>query len=311
MNETTEEGTQRLEPYILAQRQSLPMTAKAIFSARRINAFYEHHEGNVVVGYSGGKDSTVVLDLVRKLHPEVRGVFSDTGLEYPEIREFVKTKKNIDWIKPIKTFKQVIEEYGFPILSKKIARALEDLQNPSEKNSNVRNLYLTGKTRTGVDAPSYKLPKKYYPLIEAPFKISNKCCTYLKEQPLIHYAKTNKVAFITGLMAADSQMRQNAYLHNGGCITYGKKSMLWAVGIWSQADIWEYIRATGCAYCPIYDKGETNTGCIFCGFGLMFETEKENRFTRLKHLHPKLYEYCMEALVMRVVLEWVWKCVRK
>ena len=309
MNEI--EKPERLPAYILAQRQSLPMSCKAIFSTKRINAFYDHYEGQVVVGFSGGKDSRVVLDLVRKLHPDVRGVFSDTGLEYPEIRAFVKTFEDIDWIKPVKTFKQVISEFGVPILSKQIARALEDLQNPTEKNKNIRNLYLTGKTRDGRNAPRFKLAKKYYLLIDAPFRISAKCCAYLKEKPLEQYAATNKVQFITGLMAADSERRRGVYLQNGGCVTFGKKGNLWALGIWTEADVWEYIKKTACSYCCIYDKGEARTGCIFCGFGLMFETESENRFTRLKKLHPKLYDYCMEELGMKVVLEWVWRCMKK
>ena len=305
------EKAERLPAYILAQRQSLPMNCKALFTAKRINAFYEHYEGRVVVGFSGGKDSRVVLDIVRKLHPDVRGVFSDTGLEYPEIRAFVKTFDGIDWIKPVKPFKQVIAEHGVPILSKKIAKALGCLQNPTSKNENLRRLYLTGKTRNGTSAPSYKLSKKYYSLIDAPFKISDKCCYYLKESPLDKYKKGNNVHIITGLMAADSDRRREAYLHNGGCVTFGDKGACWALGIWTEADVWEYIKKTACSYCSIYDKGESRTGCIFCGFGLMFETENENRFTRLKKLHPKLYDYCMEELGMKTVLEWVWRCMKK
>ena len=50
--------------------------------------------------FSGGKDSTVLLDLVRKLYPGIVAVFVDTGLEYPEIREFVKRFENVEWLKP-------------------------------------------------------------------------------------------------------------------------------------------------------------------------------------------------------------------
>ena len=74
--------------------------------------------GQVYVSFSGGKDSTVLLDLVRRVYPDVRGAFSDTGLEYPEIREFVKSFDNIDWLKPKKNFVQIITEYGYPIVSK-------------------------------------------------------------------------------------------------------------------------------------------------------------------------------------------------
>lgn len=55
---------------------------------------------NVAVSFSGGKDSTVLLDIVRKLYPDVKAVFSNTGLEYPEIVSFVKIFDNVDIVHP-------------------------------------------------------------------------------------------------------------------------------------------------------------------------------------------------------------------
>ena len=66
--------------------------------------------GAVFVSFSGGKDSTVLLKLVRELYPDVKAVFCDTGLEYPEIKQHVKSFDNVEIIRPKKTFKQVVEE---------------------------------------------------------------------------------------------------------------------------------------------------------------------------------------------------------
>lgn len=79
----------------LKELQSKSLEEKIQISTARIIEWYENWEGQVFVSFSGGKDSTVLLDLVRKLYPDVEGVFCDTGLELPEIREFVKTKDNI------------------------------------------------------------------------------------------------------------------------------------------------------------------------------------------------------------------------
>ena len=84
----------------LKELQSKSLEEKIQISTARIIEWYENWEGQVFVSFSGGKDSTVLLDLVRKLYPDVEGVFFDTGLELPEIREFVKTKDNIKWLKP-------------------------------------------------------------------------------------------------------------------------------------------------------------------------------------------------------------------
>jgi 3'-phosphoadenosine 5'-phosphosulfate sulfotransferase (PAPS reductase)/FAD synthetase len=56
--------------------------------------------GGVYISFSGGKDSTVLLDLVRRCHPDVPAVFIDTGLEYPEIRSFALSKDNVVRLEP-------------------------------------------------------------------------------------------------------------------------------------------------------------------------------------------------------------------
>ena len=62
-----------------------------------IKDFYQKLNGKVYVSFSGGNDSLVLLHLVRKLYPKTEGVFIDTGLEFPEIREFVKGFNNLSF----------------------------------------------------------------------------------------------------------------------------------------------------------------------------------------------------------------------
>jgi len=82
--------------------QSWSLERKIQVTQTRIIDWYQTWDGAVYVSFSGGKDSTVLLDLVRRIYPDVPAVFCDTGLEYPEIRDFVKTKDNVEWIKPIR-----------------------------------------------------------------------------------------------------------------------------------------------------------------------------------------------------------------
>ena len=103
--------------------QKLPLEVKIRMTNQRIRDWVnEFGVDGVYVSFSGGKDSTVLLDLVRKLYPEVPAVFVDTGLEYPEIRDFVKTFENVVWLKPEMNFKQVVMKYGYPFFSKEISQ---------------------------------------------------------------------------------------------------------------------------------------------------------------------------------------------
>lgn len=296
--------------------QNYPLELKIEKSKLRIREFVEQiGEENVYISFSGGKDSTVLLDLVRSIYPNIEAVFSNTGLEYPELVEFVKTKDNITIVRPKKTFKRVLEEEGYPVVSKKVSRAIRDLQNPTDKNVNIRNLYITGKTMKGYDCPSRKLPKKWYKLIDAPFKVSEKCCDYLKKNPIKEYEKINNKRPIIGTMASESQMREGEYLKTGcNSFTEGKEKCS-PLGFWTEQDILKYIRDYNLNYASVYGDiiidngiykttGEQRTGCIWCPLGAHLQSEP-NRYQRLKETHPKLYDYCINKLNLKEVLDYV------
>lgn len=106
----------------LQYKQALPLEVKVKMTKQRIREWVkEFGTEGVYVSFSGGKDSTVLLHIVREMYPNIPAVFCDTGLEYPEIREFVKAFDNVVWLKPKKNFKQIIQEYGYPFFSKEIS----------------------------------------------------------------------------------------------------------------------------------------------------------------------------------------------
>ena len=281
----------------LKQKQSLPLEAKIILSQRRIREWYEHWDGNVYVSFSGGKDSTVLLHLVRQMYPEVPAVFSDTGLEYPEIREFVKTIDNVVWVKPTKNFKQVIEEYGYPVISKDVACKIKELK--TTKNEKLKNKRLFGDEKG-----NGMLAKKWHYLVNSEFKISRDCCYWIKKKPIMQYEKISNCFGFTGTMAHESRLRTSSYLINGCNNKSAKRPISNPLSIWLEKDIWEYIKKYNLTYSDIYNKGYNRTGCMFCMFGVHLE-KQPNRFQRMQKTHPKLYKYCMEDLGLREVLEFI------
>lgn len=130
--ENTVHDAKRLE-----ELRALPLERKILISQTRIIEWYNHYHGNVVVSFSGGKDSTVLLHLVRTIFPDVKAVFSNTGLEYPEIQKHVVSIDNVDIIRPTMRFDEVISTYGYPLISKEVAESIYYARRIRSQNVNV------------------------------------------------------------------------------------------------------------------------------------------------------------------------------
>lgn len=259
-------------------------------------------EDKVAVSFSGGKDSTVLLDIARRLYPRIPGVFSNTGLEYSEIVSFVKSKENIKIVRPKKPFHKVIDQYGWPVISKKVARFVSDCQRAGPQNIKTVSLRLTGVTSTGRKCPSQTLSKKWRFMIDAPFKISDRCCEHLKKQPLKNFYKKSGLMPMVGVMKSDSD-RRKTMINQHGCNAYDLKYPIsYPLANWLEEDIWRYIKDKGLEYCSIYDKGEKRTGCVFCMFGIMYDKE---RFLRLKKNSPVQYDFIINKLGANEVLDFI------
>lgn len=312
--------------------QNYPLELKVMKTKQRIREWVsEFGVDGVYVAFSGGKDSTVLLHIVRELYPDVEGVFANTGNEFPEIIEFVRKQKKIKWVKPRKSFAKIIKEDGYPIISKKTSRMLKDLKNPTSKNEKIRKLYLSnyalnkfGGLRIKVEKNkklklvknnSFKLAYSHRYLIDAPFKINNKCCDYLKKYPMQDYEKATGKKPIIGVQASESKMREAAYLQTG-CNNF-KGGKCQPLGFWTEQDILEYIDVNNLEIASVYGDiinqdgkyittGESRTGCVACGFGCsMWKSDKENRYLNLERTHPKFHKYVIETLGFGEVLDYM------
>lgn len=234
----------------LRELQSLPLERKLGFTAARIAEFYNAMKGKVCVSFSGGKDSTVLLYLVRKLFPDVRAVFADTGLEYPEIRDFVKTFDNVDWVKPDMPFNKVIEKHGYPVISKDVAQRLNEYRN---KPNGVAACYLGLKKWEETDYKKSKTNcEKWSFLINAPFKISHKCCYEMKKKPLHKYQKETGLFPMIATMAEESWRRQTSWTMYGCNVTTGNNPRSAPMSFWTEQDVLQYIKLMDIPIASVY-----------------------------------------------------------
>ena len=294
----------------LLQMQSLPLEVKIQKTKKRIEEWYEKYDGDVYVSFSGGKDSTVLLHIARSMYPDIKAVFVDTGLEYPEIRDFVNSIDNVTTIKPKMNFREVIEKYGYPVISKEQAQYIQQYRNAkSEKTKETR--------MNGNKWGQGKISEKWKYLLYAPFKISEQCCNIMKKNPAKKFEKETGLKPIIGVMAYDSSKRMQDYLKFGCNAFNAKRPISKPIGFWTEQDILLYLKMYKIQYASVYGElkykeenrelyftGCNRTGCMWCMFGCHLE-KGVNRFQRMKLTHPKIHNYCIHNLGLGVVLDYI------
>ena len=279
-----------MEAYQFDQLVGQPLEIKVELSLIRIRDFLDK-VNDAYIASSGGKDSVVMTHLVHRVDKNVPILYSDTGLEYPELRKFMLAKNPVI-SKPSMDFFSYIQKYGYPVISKEVAGKIESIRKRGHFNTIKEMLALN---------------YKYRYLVEAPFDISSKCCTLFKKKPTTKYS-TNGVGTFVGIRHDESSMRRKN-LQTYGCNLYGDKVLSRPISFWNEKDVIDYIVQENVEYCrEIYGDivdgkftGYQRTGCMFCMFGVQYESEP-TRFQKMRITHPIQYKYCMEKLKLDEVL---------
>lgn len=335
----------------LRQRQSLPLESKVKWTERVIRSFVDNYGlDGVYISFSGGKDSTVLLHIARRIYPEIKAVYLDTWMEYPQIRSFVKEFENVTVIKPEISLKEIVSQYGWCFPSKDVSEAI----CAARKGQTWAINKLHGLDKDGNVSEYRRQYRKFLPVLDWDVKISPACCDKQKEEPITRYEKTTGRHPIVATMASESARRKEAYLRTG-CNSFDVRIVHDADGgdheivvnrpiskpmsIWMEQDVLTYIAINNVRIAPPYGElyregecagqinlfellsgqkncncmpcakyclsGEKRTGCMFCPVGCQLDNFA--KFKRLRKLHPKLYDYCMEELGEKKLLEFVQK----
>lgn len=236
---TTEEwrAEKRRKKSDMVQKQLTPYPGKVNRAKRLIREFDEKmcEDGMSTHISVGGLDSIVLTVLIASMGMDIPAI-SISMLEDKSIQEVHKAL-GITRILPEKSKREVINNIGFPVISKRIAGKIDTLQHPTEKNQTVRHAIITGECgKQGHYAKNsrMKLPQKWLELFggyeneregvnykTAPFLVSNKCCYYLKEKPADDWAKAHNSKPYLGLMASEGGQREEGIVEHG-CNYYGK-----------------------------------------------------------------------------------------
>lgn len=311
----------RHEIWELKQMQSLPLQAKIQMTRQRIRAWIdEFGEDGVYVSFSGGKDSTVLLDIVRKDYPNIEAVFVNTGLEYPSVRQFALSKENVTELRPKMNFRDVIIKYGYPIISKHVSQVIKGVRK-SGNFETVRGMQLLGTYKKDNGQPSEFNCERYLFMYNAPFLISDECCFITKKTALHEYDDKSGKKAILATMAGESKQRE-ANWQTYGCNAFEMKyPQSRPMSFWTEQDVLTYIHTYNLAIADAYGQvvvkndgvdGQINihdylgdyrgcqyettgckrTGCVFCLFGIRQDLE---RISRLQKEEPKIADYVLRG----------------
>ena len=339
-----ETTTQRNSIFTYAQLQemwALPFEDKVIIAQDIIRETFRQGK-KIALAFSGGKDSTVLWDLIRKTCPaeaaEMTVIFGNTGVEYRESLDFAR-QLGKEWggenfhetkLERIKVprlkyeaqkevwtliekrgdVRRYLNKKGRLLSTDKLNEAVtpgmwEDFRKRGlvwEVGTPVSFWFIAeqygfpilGKDATKLDAPRININvfleyseeqsagnQKYYDMLRKfpDLRVSHSCCNFIKEQPSEKLQRELGCdTLFRGLLASESRRRTFTFLDYGFLYT-SKGGYLYSspLSIFTDSDIWEYIRTRSCPYSGLYDLKDEHgnklferNGCYVCGTGLAY-----------------------------------------
>ncbi len=275
------------EPEIVANRRShyqefvndMPYKDKVFWAKQKIKEFFKECNkrkiNEVTVSFSGGKDSTVLLDLVLKVHKEMQlkikvVMIYATEITFPSTMKFIKHinqkyQKEYEYladvtiVSPKKSWVEILSQNGYPIYSKQVSTMINRVKRAKTKNSLTK--WFFGIDLDISDTAKFKLSKnrlfllddkmlaewpdissdqamvEYFTKYQDKYFFSEKCCDFIKGN-----VKHDKRPSFIGTMAEESQLRKKSWVQHG-CNIFSKEAMKSRpLSIWKQRDIWKYIQ---------------------------------------------------------------------
>ncbi len=237
------------------KRNNIPIqTARAV-----IEKAVEDLGTDLCLGWSGGYCSTAALHMALQVDPNIKVLFSNTGVEYHENLEYVEKlvdewSLNFTELKPSKTFWEIVDKYGMPQIA-------------------VFGSSRVAKRATRAGKLKYRVPR---------------CCFYLKDQPrFAYYKETGLKGQISGLRGAEGRNR---------AIVIGQRGQIYPlkypingfmsyhpIAFWGVQKLYAYLEKHKIPENEVYRTQDRN-GCWSC-------TAYKGWQANVKRYSLKMYEF--------------------
>lgn len=226
-------------------------------------------------------------------------VYVNTGIEYKVIVDFVTEIQQHDdrviIIKPVLNIKDTLREYGYPFKSKGHSAILDRYQRTGLVTSVKQYLGIREDKEPWSSDKSCPNILKYQFTSDFKIHISDKCCTYLKENPIKKWAQDNNKPYsIVGIMASEGGRRSTAV-----CLAFKKGKLKAFQPLAPLNKEWEnwFIEKHNIKLCKLYypPYNFNRTGCKGCPFATRLQDELDT----LEKYFPAERKQC----------EYIWKPV--
>lgn len=294
----------------------MPLNDKITYSKSKIKEFLnwcrENNYKEISISFSGGKDSTVLFDLLIKVHKSIKSkiyIIPVYALEitFPSTLRFIKNTiseykaknkyiKDLELFAPKLPWNQILHEKGFPIFSKQISVILNRLKRTNSKTGISRwafamlptSRFMISKTRLFLLDETFLRKWNEIDNLNFIHFFSEKCCDFVKGK-LKHDSRPSFV----GTLALESEFRKRSWFNHGCNLLNKHKPLSRPLSLWNEKDIWKYIKLNmlniNDAYNYNHSLGENEQklhfnrlGCTSCPFGSHIEELKYKRSAQYK-----------------------------
>lgn len=222
----------------------------------RLNAF-EPTDG-YYVAYSGGKDSEVILDLVKKSGCKFDAHYNVTSVDAPETVYFIRNEHpEVIWEFPKDKDGKVITMWSL-IPQRKLppTQLVRYCCQELKEGGGMSRVVVTG--------------------VRWAESVKRK-----KNRGLVNIGNTKKDNLVLNLDNDDAKrMVEQCYRT--------QKTLVNPIIDWTDADVWEYIKTNNLKYNPLYDKGYKRVGCVGCPMSSKQAQELE-MYPQIKKLYLRAF----------------------
>ena len=214
-------------------------------------------EDGYFVGFSGGKDSQVLLDLVKRAGVKYKAHYNVTTIDPPENVRFIRQYyPEVHFIHPRQTFIKMIEKRGLPTIFHRFC--CEELK----EKTGAGNVVLTG-----VRADESTKRSQYNEVA-------------IKSNRVEHADRLKKHTI--------EEIEQNEHR----CIKGKDAIMVYPILNWTETEVWQYIADNNLPHNPCYNIAG-RVGCMFCPFAnkrqIEFYEQKYPKYKDAIMKHLRIY----------------------